>query len=99
MDLRTFEGIEYESFYEAAVERGLMADDRIWISTAQDAMDSMRKIGERIYWMCIFIATNLPDEPMVLIDTFWEKLVPMRYLTNRAMGLRYLLLRFEFILR
>ena len=36
-NLRTISGIEFNTYKEAAIERGLLADDKIWCETLAEA--------------------------------------------------------------
>ena len=97
--LRTTEdGIVHDTFYAAAVARGLLADDDIWVRTIESAMQTKMKRNERLYWLCIFLATNMPHEPLELIKKYLHYLAPRSLSTEQA-RLQYVLYRFEFILR
>jgi hypothetical protein len=91
-------GTECGGYIQAAIARGLLADDTLWDDTIRDAMDEKRSMCERIRWFALFIANTLPQEPQKLLDnhfailTMWPRL-------NNEQKMEKLLCRIEHILR
>jgi len=94
----TDDGIVHDTFYAAAAARGLLADDNMWVKTVESAMGSIMKKQQRLYWLCIFLATNVPLDPEGLVRKNLHYLAPGNLFGDENRFL-YVLRRFEFILR
>lgn len=88
---------EYATFFEAAVARDLLFDNKIWRDTISAAMNEIGTMRQRLYWLAIFLATNRPENSLTLIEEFLHFVSPPG-LSHENM-LLYFLLRLEFILR
>lgn len=84
-------------FVSAAVRRGLLHDDSVWMQTVRDAMDEKRSLSERIRWFAVFIANVLPKETEKLMEENLRHLAP--WTGCREARVARLLRRIEFVLR
>ena len=66
-DLRTVDGVIYESFKAACVARGLLEDDEEWIQCLHEA--AIIKIGHQLRRLfCIILTECAPLHPLRLWD-------------------------------
>ena len=96
-DYKTYQGVVYETFFEAAVAQEFLFDNTIWRNTISAAMNEIGTMRQRLYWLAIFLATNRPENSLSLIKEFLHFVAPSG-LSDEKM-LLYFLLRLEFILR
>jgi hypothetical protein len=97
--LKTVEGHYYPTFWEAAVARGLCADDQIWSDTVREAIMVERSLSKRIRWMAIFLGNVKPSDPLRLLEENMPFLINERSPVPVAQQKKRLFLRIEFILR
>lgn len=89
----------YDSYWDAAVARGLCDDDQyIWRQSADAAMRTLKTLRERVYWMAVFLIKNQPNNPLQIVEDNLEYLAP-HAITSPDQRLRYFLLRLEYIMR
>jgi len=68
-DLKTFNGIVYDSFVDAARARGLLKDMKLWKDTVEEAFRSIGTVQKRIRWLAMFFASTNLTEPNKMLDT------------------------------
>lgn len=102
-DYKTYD-VPYDTYWEAAVARGLCDDDQyIWRQSANAAMLTLKTLRERVYWMAVFLIKNQPNNPLQIVDENLQYLTP-RAITHSdpdvllEMRRRYFLLRLEYIM-
>lgn len=68
-DLRTIDGIVYETFREAARVRLLLGDDEEWRECFKEAIETQtaRQLRELLAYICVF---NRPSDPKALWEEF-----------------------------
>ena len=70
-DLLTFEGIQYPSFREACIARGLLENDNEWHQCLEEARDM--QIGQQLRHLFVTILHNCgPAHSRQLWNTFWS---------------------------
>ena len=67
--LRTADGICYDSYQKAAIERGLLADDKIWSETMLEACSIILDANKIRSLFAMILAMANPSNPVEL----WEK--------------------------
>jgi len=71
-DLRTVDGVEYQTFKDAAKARGLLLDDTVWKATLQEAalINMPSQLRSLFTYICLF---GNPSDPLALYNEFkWE---------------------------
>ena len=72
--LKTYNGIRYETYQQCAIERGLMAVDKIWEETLKEASLSTNDINKfRLLFLMILVYAS-PSNPKQLWQSFKEYL-------------------------
>ncbi len=69
-DLYSFEGIEYPTFKQACIVRGLLEDDQEWSQCLEEARHMQTGVQLRHLFVTI-IRDCTPADPRALWDTFW----------------------------
>ncbi len=69
-DLHSFEGIQYASFREVCIARGLLEDDNEWHQCLQDARH-MQTGCQLCHLFVTILKDYAPANPRALWDTFW----------------------------
>ena len=73
-DLRTFNGILHETYQQCAIERGLMADDKVWDDTLKEAALVTTDINKfRLLFVRILIFAS-PSNPKQLYESYKSSL-------------------------
>lgn len=88
-----------KTFWEAAIGRGLCADDTLWKATVADAMRNTRTRGMRIRWLAVFLSNIQVTKAQEILDENWEYLINEKSSRPIAQQKQHVLRRFEFILR
>ena len=72
--LKTYNGVQYETYQQCAIERGLMADDKIWDETLKEAALSTTDTNKfRLLFVMILVYAS-PSNPKQLWESFKENL-------------------------
>jgi hypothetical protein len=82
-ELYSFQGIQYPSFREACIARGLLDDDHEWHQCLGEAKDM--QIGRQLRHLFVTILKDCtPANPRELWDTFWSDICDdLRYQLQR----------------
>ncbi|TMS34338.1 hypothetical protein L596_001960 [Steinernema carpocapsae] len=75
--LRTVNGVEHNTFAQAAIALNLMESDSLWLRTLQDASNDYKdKQFRRFFAQLMF--HSLPSNPEALLAAFIDRLCPVR---------------------
>jgi len=92
--------VYHETFFEAAVARGLVADDGLWIKTIREAFAGISSLRRKINWIAMLLSNAEAENPLDILDRFLDDLVPRRYNDLSTEQRRQFVLRYiEYILR
>ena len=84
-DLTTIDGVEYETFTEAAVKLGLFSSDEIFARAMQDAIIEKPNFKKLIHYFALMVHHGRPSNPQALFDRFLDDMNPPRSANNNAM--------------
>lgn len=77
-DLRTIDGVEYQTYTEAAVKLGLFASDEIFEKSMNDAINENASFRKLQRYFALMIYHGKPSNPQALFDKFLDKMNPPR---------------------
>ena len=72
-DIRTVNGVVYESFKETCRALGMLQDDELWKMVMEDARQQQTPVQMRELFCILMVFSNLSD-PVTLFETFWESM-------------------------
>lgn len=87
----------HNTFWEAAVDLGLLTSENFWLATAKDACDALQNRHRFLYWIAIFLANINAENPQEILDYFLEHLA--HHIEGEDQRRAYVLERVEYILR
>jgi len=73
-DIRTYNGVTYETFKEACAARGLLKDDKEWYDTFNEAANWATAAQLRYLFFTMLVFCNLQDEQRFFHEN-WKKMV------------------------